>query len=265
MDSIPLIIKQEGHEEGGAEVWVPVSVQGQPYACLLDTGSAITTLPWDQLTSPIQADGHVRSHGLVGAIHEDRITVSDLIFGPIERATLSVARMANHQGLGRPLIGMDLLKDSCCYFFFDRHQLVITAESPAAAQPLMVDTGMQPLVPVCIEDTMVEAVWDTGASLTCVDSTFIAAHPTTFRPFGTSDGTDASGTTATTPLFWMDGLTCKGYEFPEHLVVSLDLTGVNATRTHPMTMILGYNMLSHANWVFDFPSRRWDILAMITP
>jgi hypothetical protein len=30
-----------------------------------------------------------------------------------------------------------------------------------------------------------------------------------------------------------------------------------------MTMILGYSTLSQANWLFDFPRRKWGILEML--
>jgi hypothetical protein len=37
---------------------------------------------------------------------------------------------------------------------------------------------------------------------------------------------------------------------------------VNSKIEHPMTMILGYSTLYRADWVFDFPGRKWGILEM---
>ena len=106
-------------------------------------------------------------------------------------------------------------------------------------------------------------MWDTGASLTCVDAGFIARHSDAFKPAGQSGGTDASGSSVETPLYWMHGLSCGGQAFPAHKVVGIDLSFVNSKIEYPMTMILGYSTLYHANWLFDFPQRKWVILEML--
>lgn len=262
--SIPLLLHEEGHEEGGAEVLVEVEIEGRRYVCLLDTGAATTTLPWDVWTSRMPTVGARGARGALGAVSEDLVTVQSLRLGPITRTAFAVARRAQHQA-GRPLIGMDVLKDYCCRFLMDRRILVIERQPAVTEQDLMLDEGMHPYVPVTCGGTVVETVWDTGASLTVVDRGFIDAHPAAFRAAGESQGIDAGGNTATTPLFRMRGMACGGHMFPEHLVVGLDLAFVNKNLTHPMTMILGYSTLRSANWLFDFPSRRWDILSMISP
>ncbi|MEJ2750660.1 MAG: hypothetical protein P8183_22555 [Anaerolineae bacterium] len=138
---------------------------------------------------------------------------------------------------------------------------VAFAPAPAdGLNDLFLDDKSHPYVPVTCRGTTVPAVWDTGASLTCVDVGFIASHPDAFEPAGQSGGTDASGSSINTPLYWMRDFSCGGRAFPVHKVVGIDLSFVNSKIEHPMTMILGYSTLYQADWVFDFPGRKWGIL-----
>ena len=68
---------------------------------------------------------------------------------------------------------------------------------------------------------------------------------------------DATGATVATPMFTMLGATVGDIELPPLRVAGVDLSGVNATIETPMDLILGYNMLCRANWLVDFPRRRW--------
>ena len=45
--------------------------------------------------------------------------------------------------------------------------------------------------------------------------------------------------------------------FERHKAVAVDLARVNETLEHPMDLILGYPLIRQADWLFDFPARRW--------
>jgi hypothetical protein len=101
--------------------------------------------------------------------------------------------------------------------------------------------------------------WDTGASITVVDLNFVQRHPEFFQIAGRSLGTDSTGAAMETPMFMMSGATIGGKVFPPHKVAGVDLSHVNAAIERPMNMILGYNTICKANWIFDFPGKRWVI------
>jgi hypothetical protein len=48
--------------------------------------------------------------------------------------------------------------------------------------------------------------------------------------------------------------------FPEVRVASVDFSHMNANSVTPIDMILGYNILSKANWLFDFPNKKWAFI-----
>lgn len=261
MKGFELIVRFDEQEEGGAEIWVEVTIQGRPYEFLLDTGAGITRVRWDEFTSQLPHAGSYQSSGVLAEIHYDLIRIRDFKLGSIERKDLTVARMAEGSTARDNLVGMDVLKDYCCSFLFDENIVSLEPGPVHRLNDLFLDHRLHPYVTIDCMGTA-QATWDTGASLTCVDLGFIESHPKAFEVAGQSAGTDASGNSILSPLFLMEGFSCGGYAFPEHTVVGIDLGFVNARIQHPMTMILGYSTLGKANWVFDFPKRRWGIVEM---
>ena len=47
--------------------------------------------------------------------------------------------------------------------------------------------------------------------------------------------------------------------FGPHQAVAVDLSRVNSTLEYPMDLILGYPTIRQADWLFDFPARRWTL------
>lgn len=261
MTGFDLILKFDEQDEDSAEVCVAGMVGERPYTFLLDTGAATTSLAWDDYTSQLPRQGRRQSSGLLGDIEDDLVTIRDLKVGSLVKTAHTVARLTQNHPHARSLIGMDLLQDYSCHFLFSQNRVAFAPAPADRLNDLFLDAKMHPYVPVSCAGSTVQTVWDTGASLTCVDAGFIASHPDAFEPAGQSGGTDASGNSIETPLYWMRGFSCGGHAFSVHKVVGIDLSFVNSKIEHPMTMILGYSTLHQADWTFDFPGRKWGILA----
>jgi hypothetical protein len=60
-----------------------------------------------------------------------------------------------------------------------------------------------------------------------------------------------------TPLLRMAAPVIGGRRFRGHLVVAVDLSAANSTLRPPMDLIVGYPTIRQADWLFDFPARRW--------
>ena len=61
-------------------------------------------------------------------------------------------------------------------------------------------------------------------------------------------------------MFMMAATIIGDLEMSPQKVAGVDLSGVNSTLDVPMDVILGYNTLSKANWLMDFPRKQWAIL-----
>jgi predicted aspartyl protease len=263
MGELKLIIQPDVDEVGAAEVLVDGWIGDRPYRFLLDTGAAKTSvLPDDYLATFDSADQDASS-GVFAAHREDLITVPNITVGSITRQNFTLTRASqNHPGI-RSLIGMDLLKDYVCHFVFEDNRVLVDADDANAPgyawQDLFLDKRFHPYVEVQFGTAKAHAVWDTGSSITVVDTNFIDNHPALFQTAGQSTGTDSTGASVETPMFLMAECTIGGSIFPAQRVAGVDLAMVNATLEMPMDLILGYPTLSKANWIFDFPHRRWAI------
>lgn len=260
MAEIELIIQPDEDEPEAASVFVEGRFNGKPYRFLLDTGAARSSLVLNAETAALPAVGTHMSSGVFASSNDDLVRVEQLDIGGIVQRDVTVTRASAAPGT-RDLIGMDILRQFCCHFQFDRDRLVIDADcqNEHEFQPLFMDSHFHSYIDVSFEDGQGSAVWDTGASLTVLDFNFIQQHPAYFAPAGHSMGTDATGSQVETPMFLMSSARIGGYVFPPHRVAAVDLSPVNARIEKPMDMILGYMTMRKANWLFDFPRKRWTI------
>jgi predicted aspartyl protease len=257
---IPLIVEPDPEDPAGAEIMVEGAVMGRPRRFLLDTGAARTQVVADDVTAALRPVGQHRSAGVFAAGSSPLVTVQGLTVGPLTVPELDVVRVAASQPGARDLVGMDVLQNWCCYFRFGRASLSLQP-SPARQAGRLLDTDASGhfYVDVTWTGVTARACWDSGASITVVDRALVAAHPGLFQPAGDAAGTDSTGAQARTPVFLAAGMVIGGARFSPHKVAAVDLAGPNRNLDRPMDLILGYPALRQADWLFDFPARRWAL------
>lgn len=264
MSGFDLIIKQDKEEIEAAEVFVRGTIDGRQYWFLLDTGAAITSIKFDDYTAGFDCISKRVSSGLFEGCTDDLIIVPTIELGPISKQNFMIARIPKGNPEIRNLIGMDFLKTYRCHFLFDEHRVTINTEddlvSDCRFQTLTLGQAFHPYVEVQFGTHKAQAVWDTGAGITVVDMGFIQAHAAFFQEVGVSTtGTDSTGSTRKTPMFIMAKAVIGSYEFPPHKVAGVDMSPISDRADIPMDLVLGYSTLSKANWVFDFPRRKWAV------
>lgn len=260
MSDIKLLIKFDDETRETAEVHVEGNVNGVKCKFLLDTGCAKTTLMSDDFSAQFKTIGSQNSSGVFGRSEYELIEIDSLTVGPIQERKLTISR-AMKDGIDRNLLGMDVLKNYRLFFRFDEGKIETKSREMSAIklQHLFLDKGGIPYVDVGCGDSIGKGVWDTGAGVTLVDINFIHRNPGMFEKVGTSTGTDSTGTSSETPTFSVKAVTIGGMQFGPHMVVGLDLSHVNSKIDHPFDFLLGYSTLKQANWLFDFPSKKWGL------
>jgi hypothetical protein len=254
---VPLIIEPDPDDADFASVLVEATVAGRPYRMLLDTGAARTQLDADEYTralTPVHEDSSSAAFG--GQVTDPVVTVTDLVAGPLRVLALDVTRSERRRG---NLLGMDVLGRHRCHFRLAAGVLDLETPGGEARHELLVGGRGHPYVGVNWPGVSGLACWDTGAGATVVNRAFWLEHPGLFEPIGTSEGTDAQGEQVETPLLLMAGPVIGQRSFSSHKAVAVDLSGVNSTLDHPMDLILGYPTIRQADWLFDFPARRWAV------
>lgn len=251
---IDLIIDDDDDEPEAATIYVDGTLDGRPHRFLLDTGAASTELTFHASTAGYRSIESGSSSGVIAAADFDRILVPSLTVGSLSWSALTLARSRPGGNPRGSLLGMDLLGSLCCAFDFGAATMRVGPLDGAEWRPLRMDLAGHPYLDVGLAVGTGSAVWDTGAALTIADTGFIARHQAEFTAAGTSIGTDATGASVQTPMFVQSGCRIGGIDFPPHRVAAVDLSAANATIEWPMDLILGYNLLRHARWTFDFPA-----------
>jgi hypothetical protein len=266
MSVLNLLVKTDDESRQTAEVWVDGELEGTPCQFLLDTGCASTTLTSNAFTRGLKPVGHRSSSGTFGRAKYDLVNVSSISAGPISRKDLTISR-APEGGTDRNLLGMDILRDYRLSFDFDKNQLSIGADSSTDAEleynEILMDRGLIPYVQVEADGRRGNAVWDSGAGITLVDRSFVQKNPELFVPIGNEIGTDSTNTQRETPIFMMKALKVAARIFHTVKVAAVELRPHDSHVEIPMDFVLGYSVLRQANWVFDFPKRKWTIRKML--
>jgi hypothetical protein len=263
-----LSVQKDQDDSEAANWFVDVAVGEKKYNFYLDTGAGTTSMIWDEWTSQFVTIGTEDTSGAMAKHSNDLVSIPKIRVGSLERSNLTVAR-AHKEAVGKSnLLGMNFLKDFALEFLFDENKVLVYEKSqrvPAVKfNTLFLGERFHPYVDLKWSGgVQANGVWDTGAGMTVFDIKFVKKHPDIFRKSGSSTGKDSSGKSSETPMYQMKEFELGGYKFPSARVAAVDLSVPNSTIRTPMTFILGYNVLRNANWIFDFPGKRWAISKML--
>lgn len=266
MGNIDLEIKQDKDQADAAEIFVKALVNKIERNFILDTGCGNTSLIYDDFSSELPKKDEKESPGVFGSANFDLVEASSIGIGGFSKEKILLSRMA--KGLkGHNLLGMDFLKDFKLTLMINEKKMIIDSKDTVFSfeneNTIYSDENNVPLIELSYGDKTTKVIWDTGAGITCVDISFIKKNSRLFEKAGKSEGTDSTGTTMSVPTYLMKEVSIGGYSFPEHFVAGVDFSHLKPKLETPFDIVLGYGILSKANWHFDFPNKKWTILNMI--
>ena len=252
MTSVPLIIEPDPDVPGCATVRVDAVVDGRTYRFVLDSGAARSSVRSDAWIDALPSDARHESSGLFATMSEDIIVLPSITLGPLTVTDVQATRAPANQGL----LAMDVLGAAAIRVDLDRAELTIEA-SGTASLPWTLERGPHghPFLDLHWPDATGRALFDTGAGITVVDTSFVRAHPDLFTHAGEATGTDSAGEQVPTDLYEMAAVTIGDHVFTPTRVAVIDLPQVNGR----MDAVLGYPTIRQAVWVFDFPANRWGL------
>jgi len=260
---VPLIIEVDAEDPDCAEILADGTIAGRPYRFMIDTGAGRSQVVADTFTWTLPSVGTHTSTGVFGTRDNDLIVLPDIALGATTVTSVEAGRVQSGE---HNLLGTDVLGRHCCVFDFDAAELRFEAPGTVSARwDLVTDARGHSYVDVAWSGASGYACWDSGAGITIADSAFVERNRSLFMAAGTSSGTDVTGADAQTATFVMSQARIGDVVFAPHKVAAVDLSRANAGLDRRMDLILGYTTLSQANWVFDFPRRRWDVTSRRRP
>lgn len=255
MNVVPLHLVQDPDEPEETLPYLDIVVGGNLTRALLDSGSARTTVvpPVDATIrhgGPSDGTGVFGVHGNESESRQVWTTTVQLGGRTIPDVDLDLRT----GGEGKDLLGQDVLtRFSCEYRFGDQELRLDGPPLGADAHRIHLGEGGHVYLDLAWppDGPAASAVFDTGASVTVVDTAFAQAHPELFIPTGASRGTDSSGATFETPMVRMAGPRLLGRDFAATRAALVDLEPVNRTIQRRMDLIIGWPILRQANWMID--------------
>lgn len=260
MNKIHLHYKFEDEHQDIAEIWIDGQVDDSSQRFILDTGCSRTSLYYSDFSAKYTSLGSRQYSSAFGSAMSDFIKVSHIGCGPIQHTDITIARTALG-GNDKNLFGMDLLNNSILHFLPQQKEIEILSNSSFVTHShnLYLDSGSIPFIELDINNKTAIAVWDTGAGITIVDQKFLIQNSNLFLSCGKTQGSDSAGHSFETEIYLMKSIKIGDYFFPEHRVVPIDLNHLILQTGRRIDFILGYSTLRHANWLIDFPARKWQI------
>ncbi len=121
-------------------------------------------------------------------------------------------------------------------------------------------TGKVYLRDVELGNAKMMASWDTGYSVTSVDSAYVASHKDAFIATGKKiHSKDVSGAIVDLRLYKAKSITIAGQRFDNEYVMAEDFSRIRENAgDEDIGMVLGYNLITKLNWRIDLKNKRWS-------
>jgi len=187
--------------------------------------------------------------------------VPSIEFGPIVAQDVIVDLGDETTDGPTSILGLDVLAGHRLDVLTARGQCTVDAEQAIdGGRTLVLSSHNHPHMIVEWPTASAVAIYDTGASVTIVDTDFAQNHPSLFVPHRNSTGTDANGNQSATAMVIMQSCRIGEREFSPSLAAIAPIAGIQPAGDPPFDLILGYPIISQAGWAVDFGTGTWGFL-----
>jgi hypothetical protein len=235
---------------------VDLLVDGTPSRFLLDTGAALSSLGLDANTRRYRSLGSDTSTGVSGNAEPcDVVQPNELRLGGHRFAKPRIRRC------DRNVVGMDLLGRFVFQVDLAAHALRILRSLPEnlPRYRMQILRRGHMTIPIQIGDQHVQALFDTGADSTIVDSAFVDQHPELFVFARSEPGRDAHGHAVESKVYRCPALDIGQHDLRDMEVATFDFGSYLRSRMEGAPLILGNNVISQARWTFDVGASEWTL------
>lgn len=230
--------------------------------CFIDTGSTFSaTADYEQFKGH-PSTGKIQFQSAAGVPTEiDEIELESLTVDSKKLSGVRIARL-NHLDGFESVLGIDAIGALPFNFLF--HPIPFL--NLGAKVPLKMHEGAKVYdkgvfsLPVELKGRNTQGLWDTGAELTSIDINEIESNPDNYSfVMDINNGMDATGYPVKMRLF-----KAKSIKIGPMLFRDINVLGINFKTVHQhidpgISVIIGYNIITKANWHFDLASNKWLI------
>jgi predicted aspartyl protease len=256
LESIPLKLKMT--EPGKFVPEILVNVDGSQQLFMLDTGAVSSRVALNEHTKTYPHVGKSESRGASGQTKN-----CDLI--QPKRISLG-NHLVSHTQIRRcedSLFGLDQLKNSLFQIDLKNKTLRLLKNLPGEVQSFSV-RRLSPghiTIPINITGAPVDALFDTGADTTVIDTLYVQNNSDHFQLIRSEDGTDANGFKISSKTYLCSSIQIGSLKLQNVEVSAFDFGDFLRQKMEGSPIILGNNIISKAVWSFDLKTGHWTIEA----
>jgi len=126
-----------------------------------------------------------------------------------------------------------------------------------AAQPIRKLARGHLTIPIHLGEQVVDALFDTGADITVIDSEYVQGHAQLFELVRSEEGTDAHGHRVQSNVYRCRTIIVGQLRLVNVEMASFDFGEFLRERMEGSPVILGNNVISRATWSFDMKAAKW--------
>lgn len=250
---------------GSGKIYIDTKWDGIDDLCLIDTGASYNNTTHMHFAAYPAIDTFNVSGAALKPITLDVIEVACIQIDSTNLIKTKAGRSI--QGtLPESVIGASFFKNKCFEFTFSSAiaQLKFVSSFARLSHPVVSLEKELFATSVQLNDIALLGVWDTGAELSCIDEDFVKRNSTHFAFIQSiENGKDSTGNDVVMNLYRAEQIEIGGSFFQK-----VDFIGLNFEVLHKyihphLTVIVGYNLISKADWKFDLKNFKYEVKVVV--
>lgn len=243
------------------KIEIDLKIDGIARRFQFDTGADRTMVMQDEKTSLYPSEGKASSGGASGVRFEcDLIRPRTISFGDrdvldhhVRRCDLATSSFDN--------MGVDLLDGQVFQLDFAGNELRLLTDISFSHPETLVRLGKGHLkMAAKLGGQSLNAIFDTGAQLTSVDSEFVQKNPDLFKKVVSQEtGHDISGKPVILDIYELVSVDFGDLHLESVQVAAFDFGDLRTYLGADAPLILGANAIVQANWQLDLKLNQWAV------
>lgn len=251
------------------QIFTPCNFDGLEQDCFIDTGSPWSFIEKNEFSLSYPSVGQVDSGGASGTtVTCDLIEITDFyVSSDFQMDNFVVRRCPSEDTsmddsiISESLLGLNVLREKVIHFDFVSNSLNAVASIPSVLTRHKTQNEVRGHISIEMKNSNqdVYGIWDTGAGLTSVDEDFVKANPQHFTFIQDIIGGDGSGVQIPMKLYKAHEIEIGGIKFSNEYVIAFDFAPIRPYFNKNVQFVIGYNIITKANWYFDFNNNDWSV------
>lgn len=246
---------------GSGKSYISCLLDGIEQNCVIDSGSLFSIVDDPETFGEYPSTGDLRFQSAAGVpVEAEKIRIQELKIDRHTITNLTFLRAPPGVRLNTT-IGINVLKRKPFSLLFrDEATLNLNGSPTGPLLPgLVLSKHGLVTVPIQVSGRKEQALWDTAAELTAVDSKYVDARPDAFKFVRTFDNVvDGSDNPLSAKVYRATELKIGSRKLKNLYVLAVDLSTIRKGVSPDLHVVLGFNAIRRLDWYMDLDRKQWS-------